>query len=304
MIHYLPNADIDYDKWDACIEASVNGLAYAYSWYLDIVAPDWEALVMDDYEVVMPLPKRKKWGITYLFQPLLVQQLGVFSPFPLNQVVFNDFLGAIPKQYQWIDGYLNEGNNFTVKILESNARSNYLLFLNKPYEQLYQHYHTNTRRNLKKAQKQSLTIQTSISPDELVAFFQKTLQPKLHYITDEYCRLLLQLIYRSVHRGCGITIGVYDEVNQLCSAAFFLDSHYRLTDLAPATNQSGRENGAMFFLLDSLIRKYANSDYTLDFEGSMVPSVARFYKGFGGLEVNYWHIRENRLPWWAKWIKQ
>ena len=39
----------------------------------------WDALVEDDYVSVMPLPYRKKMGVTYIFPPTMTQQLGVFS---------------------------------------------------------------------------------------------------------------------------------------------------------------------------------------------------------------------------------
>ena len=49
-------------------------------WYLDIVHENWDALMEDDYERVMPMPViTKNWRISYIFQPFFVQQLGVFS---------------------------------------------------------------------------------------------------------------------------------------------------------------------------------------------------------------------------------
>ena len=54
-IYYLKNKDIDLDKWNECIKNSFNGIVYAYSWYLDIVNEEWEALVDENYTRVMPL---------------------------------------------------------------------------------------------------------------------------------------------------------------------------------------------------------------------------------------------------------
>ena len=51
MIQYLLNHQIDKTKWDATIAECGN--IYAFSWYLDIVHPQWEALVEDDYQSVM-----------------------------------------------------------------------------------------------------------------------------------------------------------------------------------------------------------------------------------------------------------
>ena len=59
-IKYLSHNNIDLKKWDICIQNAYNSLIYAESWYLDIVSPNWEALVYNDYEYVMPLPLKRK----------------------------------------------------------------------------------------------------------------------------------------------------------------------------------------------------------------------------------------------------
>ena len=64
MIQYLKNNEIDIEKYDNCIKSSLNSRIYAFSWYLNIVADNWDVLVLNDYEAVMPLPflKRKRNG--------------------------------------------------------------------------------------------------------------------------------------------------------------------------------------------------------------------------------------------------
>jgi hypothetical protein len=91
MITYLTHKEIDFEKYDRCIDLSLNGIVYAYSWYLDMVTDDWDILVEDDYKSVMPLPKRKKFGIHYIYQPFFVQQLGVFSVVPVTVMFARNF---------------------------------------------------------------------------------------------------------------------------------------------------------------------------------------------------------------------
>ena len=71
-IKYLKHNQIDKQKWDSAIENARNGLVYVLSWFLDIVSPDWDALVYGDYEVVMPLTYRNKLGVKYLYQPVFI----------------------------------------------------------------------------------------------------------------------------------------------------------------------------------------------------------------------------------------
>jgi hypothetical protein len=76
MITYLKHERIDPNRWDECIAAAPNGNVYAWSWYLDLVHPGWDALVeidSDKYLTVMPITKKKKvWHqlpLPTLFRP-------------------------------------------------------------------------------------------------------------------------------------------------------------------------------------------------------------------------------------------
>ena len=60
MIKYRTYDKIDKRRWDECIAKSFNGSVYAWSWYLDVVHPKWDALVENDYERVMPICGSKK----------------------------------------------------------------------------------------------------------------------------------------------------------------------------------------------------------------------------------------------------
>jgi len=48
--------------------------------------------------------------------------------------------------------------------------------------------------------------------------------------------------------------------------------------------------------VDQLIRDHAGSEKILDFEGSNIPSIARFFSGFGARPETYQEVRFSRLP--------
>lgn len=303
-IRYLTNLEIDYTKWDQCIDEAVNGIAYGYSWYLDIFAPSWNALVFGDYEMVMPLHVKKKLHVTYVLHPFFIQQLGVFSIHPFNQQIVQQFLEAIPSHISYINCCLNEGNDFPIKNFTIINRPNYLLFLNKSYDKLYENYDKNTKRNVKKAQKTAITFYEQVSPEDMLTLYKTQVGYKLTHLKEKHYEQLLQLMYQTIHKGVGEIKGVYDENNELCSAGFFIHTHDRIINLLPASNDIGKKHRAMFFILDQLIRAYANTYLILDFEGSMIPSIARFYKGFGAKEVVYPYLHKNKLPWYLRWFKR
>jgi len=79
MIRHLRHSEIDKEKWDAALSKCHQPLLFAQSWYLDLVSPKWGALIRGDYEEMMPLPVKSKFGFKYLVQPNFTAQLGVFS---------------------------------------------------------------------------------------------------------------------------------------------------------------------------------------------------------------------------------
>ena len=301
MIHYLEHKDIDKKKWDATIAECGN--IYAYSWYLDIVHPGWEALAEDDYQLVMPLTGGKKFGVNYLFQPYFVQQLGVFSKSPITPEMTQAFLEAIPSKYRFAEIRLNEGNTLNDNIQGVEYHRNVLLDLNQDYEAIRANYHQNTKRNLAKAEGNNLQLVNTVIPYHVVALFTDNRGALLDKWGDaEYARLTA-LTKVAVDKKHAFILGVTEKgVGQLICAAIFMKTQDRITFLFSGLTEEGKQRQAMTYLLDQVIRQYANQPITFDFEGSDDENLARFYLGFGGNEVKYPSYTFNRLSPLGKFI--
>ncbi len=296
MIRYLPHNAINKEKWDTAIRNSFNGNLYACSWYLDTVHPEWEALVEDDYVRVMPLTGNRKWGIHYLYQPFFAQQLGVFSTEILNSQVLNIFFAAIPDKFRFAQINLNVHNKPHPENYHLVHNTNYLLDMIARYPALASRYATNTKRNLKKALQSGLVLQEGLRPQRLIDLFRENKGREIRHWHGPHYMRLQRLMYLAIYKGAGVMYGVYDQRNELCSAAFFLKDSRHLIFLFSATSPEGRKNGAMTFLLDGVVRAHAETARVLDFEGSNNPDLARFYRGFGAQPITYYRLEMNRLP--------
>lgn len=69
------------------------------------------------------------------------------------------------------------------------------------------------------------------------------------------------------------------------------------------SNQQGKDLRGMYYLLNTFINQHAGQNLILDFEGSMIPGVARFFEGFGAAPETYFQLKFNRLPLPLKWLK-
>ncbi len=297
MINYFPHTEIDFEKWDECIENSLNGIIYPYSFYLDQVSPGWDALIMGNYEAVMPLPHRRKAGISYIFQPFFVQQLGVFSPQPISQEMVNEFLIHIPGKFRFVNYNLNTYNKIEPSDLyRVRERPTYELDLISPYENIRRNYSENARRNLKKAEKSKIFVTRSSSPDEVIHTFRNYKGKKVKNLNDPEFLMLKHLIYSGIHRGNAIVYNAYNEQNSFCAGVVFLHSHRKSILIFSGSTPEARKNGAMTAIIDQYIQDYCEKNITLDFEGSEDKNLARFYRGFGSKECLYLQLTINNFP--------
>ena len=291
MITYLTHEQIDLRRWDDCIAQAPNGLVYAWSWYLDIVHPRWDALVEmegDKYLSVMPITHKRKYFINYLCQPFFVQQLGVFSLAPVTAETTQTFLKAIPEKYRLVEIRLNEKNPFETSWKGMGIHRNHLLDLYRDYNSLSFQYHENTQRNLKKSLKYDLQLVECVPIQKVIHLFRNDRGAMVkHWGDAEYARLE-RLTEAAITSSNAFVYGVKSSDNdEIICGALFLFSHHRITFLFSGNSKEGKEFQAMSFLIDKVIQKYSGQPFVLDFEGSDDENLARFYHGFGGKPVNY-----------------
>jgi hypothetical protein len=303
VIKHHKSHEIDRDRWDECIRKSFNGIIYAYSWYLDVVCPNWEALIDDDYKSVMPLTTGKKMGLRYLFPPFFVQQLGVFS---VNKLTAEDVLGflkAVPKEFKYAEINLNTFNKVVGNEFDFRPNLTHELDLIEAHDNLRKAYAENTKRNLKKAEQNSLSLTDAPSREEIITLFRKGRGEEVKVLQEPQYDLLRKLLQALDARGRLYSRGVLDADGNLLAGAFFVESNGKVIFLFSGLSEKGKALGAMFLLIDRFIFANAQKNLVLDFEGSNDPHLARFYRGFGAKECVYLQARFNHLPWFIRWYK-
>lgn len=301
-IQYLPYKEINFQKWDRCIANASNGLIYGYSYYLDNMSRQWNALVYGDYEAVMPLTWHKKYGVAYLYQPFLAAQLGVFGN-DITTALLQSFLDAVPSKYLYWDIYLNHQNVFPLERFSLYHRKNFVLSLYKPYQELHEQYRENTKRNIKKAAQLDCKPVKDIAVDKVIelAVLQMRGYAKESAENIERFRNLYDFLYE---RKQAICYGILSSKDELIASCVFFFSHNRAYYILVGNHPDGRTLGASHALIDAFIKDHAGQNLLLDFEGSDIRNLAFFYSSFGATEENYAAIRLNRLPFYLKWLKK
>lgn len=301
-ITYLKHHQIDKKRWDAAIENADNGLVYALSWFLDIASPNWEALCAGGYNIVMPLTWRSKFGLKYLYQPIFIQQLGVFSEKGINEQVVDDFIKEANRKFRFINIQLNHANS----IINSKGfilRNTQLIDISKSYEELYSNYKKNHRKNLEKVNNSGLIINSGGSSSDFIELTSEMFTKKgVDEIKPKDIAYLKKVVDHSLKLGLGeFYFGYLNE--EICAGAFFLKWKKRVV-VYTAMSNLGRQAGAMFGLIDKYLKENAGKDLLFDFAGSNIPGVKYRNLGFGARNEIYYRVTINNLPIPFKWFKK
>lgn len=304
MIKYLQHEEIDKEKWDDCINLSLQGLVYALSWYLDAVHPGWEVLVENDYEVVFPLTSGKKFGINYLYQPFFNQKLGAFSRKPGEYIDIDPFLEVLRERFRYVDIKLNRANRITGKEFKVDMNTNIELDLFGDIETLRNNYSENAIRNLKKFNYENIILNEEKDSNLLIRMFRLNMGKTLPKIKDIHYSGLKKVMDTAFDKGTGRMLVAKSQKDKFLAGAFFITYRKRAVFLFSANTEEGREKRAMYGIVDSFIAENAGEKLILDFEGSNDVNLARFYKSFGGKNFDYPGLRINRLPRMIRWLKK
>ena len=297
MIQFITRNQLDVKKYDTCIANAINSRIYAYSWYLDSVCDDWGVLVESDYKTVMPLPKRRKYFINYVYTPFWVIQLGIFTASKMNDLnMTNNFLERLKKTFKHIDLRMNTGN------YNDNFKNNYIqekfiheLSLDIEYQQLYKNYKKDRKKNLKKAAHYELREVWDASTQDLIKLYRNNVGLRTPNVKENDYKNLEKLLEKSIAKNVGEVIAIYDKNNDLTASAFLLKNKNRITILISSTDFKNRNNGANTFLIDRAIKKYCNQNIIFDFGGSSIPTIASFFESFGASKKTYFHYSKHLL---------
>lgn len=283
-IRHIKNRDIDRKKWDACIIDANNGLIYARSVYLDSMCENWDGLVLNDYETVMPLPYKTKGGIPYLYQPFFTQQGGIFGKNASERMIVASFLEKALRCYIAIQIHINYANKgFGVE------RCNLVLRLDKPFRELKVAFRKNI---IARALKHNLCFEEDDDYDAVIADFKRyyakktsVIQPADYARFRDLCSKLLKMnmmIVRKVVSANGETV----------SSAIFFKDNKRLYYIMAVLKPEGRKFEASAFLIYKSIEEHAEKKIVFDFEGSEIPSIQSFFNKFGAKEEPYFVFRK------------
>lgn len=272
MIRKLKYHEIDFEKYTLCLENSEQRKYSATKNFLDISSDKkWELLVYNDYEAVMPVPFVRKMGLKFVINPKLCQQLGIYSEH--DDVKINDaFLNFLEKKYNvWYYAF-NEKNTFTKNLKQ---RKNFLIYP-EDYETVRQRYSPKRKRKLR-------------LDDEVVAnseIKEMSFEEAEEFISENFIgakngndkNSFLKIFSAFQNKKCLKIIAFLYQNKVINMLALYFDEK-TIALLGTFNTKDSIKLSGSSVLIDYVIRE--NIEHKIfDFEGSEIPSVEEFFRGF------------------------
>lgn len=300
MFQELQRNQIDEQKWNEAVKRYAPQRPYLSTWYLDQLGTRWSALSDKNQDFLMPLTWHKRRGIRLLQNPLFAQQLGYFGAEASNSTYLKSFwshlstLSAVQDFRMHLDlPALLEAEQHG---FEWQLQSNFQVHLNSDSEDRRAAYSKQIKRNLKTADKKQIRLEQDDELDGFVQMIRSFQGPKIQGLAaEDYQRIgsLCQSLHQS---GKGQVWSAYSAENQVLARIFTLDFENRLYYLFGSSSPQARESGAMSALFDFVLDQASSRQYqALDFEGSSLPGLARFFQGFGAERLMYARVFRSNL---------
>lgn len=283
MIKRLKYHEIDFEKYAQCLENSAQRKYSATKQFLDISSDKkWELLVYKDYEAVMPVPYVFKSKIKIVHNPMLCQQLGIFSR--EDDVEINEqFLNFLEKNYLIRIYTFNEFNHFKTSL---NSKKNFLI-LRDNYETVYSKYSPKRKRKLRLDEEVVKKSEIrNISFSEAENFIKENfLGANKEEDVDSFI-----LIFKKMFEANCLSFSAFYLNQRIINIIVTYFDYFTVALLGTFNDKESVKVSGASVLIDKCIEENISTKI-FDFEGSELPNVEEFFRGFRP-ELRPYHLIE------------
>ncbi|MDF1694853.1 MAG: hypothetical protein P1U56_03440 [Saprospiraceae bacterium] len=220
MFRIIPFDEIEKNKWNGTIHYAINGNVYGYYWYLKAVIGEWDAIVEEDYESVMPI-------ITKPLKPHqynLLKELGPYSVNPLTDQRVGSMLDLLQTHNRSsVYAVHSQVSKRQLATYKTTSRSKAVLPGGSKYEDLSRTYSDDLSNAINIKGYDSVKIVSGLKPELLVELLSEN---------DMHKNALMRLMYNAMHRGIGFSSAIQDKASgKTLAASFFINSNTTLTEI-------------------------------------------------------------------------
>jgi hypothetical protein len=299
----MTKSKILYQK--LCEEEKSIPLFLQYKWFRALYNnKDWNVVVETKGDTVvgfLPYVITQKKSFKLITPQFLSPYQGVWLNYPANQKyanrvgfekeVINSLIEKLPKVDAFKQNFLPQFTNwlpFNWKGFKQSTRYTYIINDIADTKKVFADFKDNIRREIRKAEK-SLTIETI---NDITLMHQ--LKLKVYQDNNDVYPIplsKLKTIYDFCKSNeCGELLIAKDKSGNIHSILLYIWDTKSAYYLHGVTDTQFKTSGSMSLLLWEAIKRSATKTKAFNFEGSMVESIERYFRAFGGVQTPYFQI--------------
>lgn len=289
------------------IESSIP--VFAQAWWLDAAAgsENWNVVLKENagqIEAALPFFKKKRIGLTILSVPNLTPSLGPWlrpcdgklsKQLAREKDLLTYLFDALPPHDVYQQNWSVERRNWLPLYWKRYTQSTgytYRLTNLQDTGSIWEAMDQNNRNDIRKARdRERVTARLAKSTSEVVDVCSKTFErQKLAAPYTE--RYLDNLLSAAAGRNAVDLLVAEGPQGEIHAGAIILYGHGVAYYILGGGDPQYRNSGAASLLLWEAIQRSSKRVQTFDFEGSMIESIERFFRGFGGELTPYLQIQK------------
>jgi len=273
-------------------------------WWLEAVAPgSWDEVKLINKgktQARLPYIKQKKIGLTLLMMPPFTQVLGPWLE-PLQgkyatrlsrqKQMMTDLIEQLPRFDYFKQNFHYSFDNwlpFYWKDFEQTTRYTYVLDDISDMDAVWSGIKGNIRREIRKARKQ-ITVETDLGVEKLWNMHLKTFE-RQNETPDFSFETFKRLDDACKKHDARKAFFAIDEDGHMHAALYIVWDENSAYYLVGGADPKLRNSGASSLLMWEAINYVSERTQKFDFEGSMIESIERFFRGFGARQKPYFRI--------------
>jgi hypothetical protein len=276
--------------YEFCLERDI--ALYQNDWWLDAVCDGkWDVMFREEKGAVTSAwayPFKKKYGLKLITMPMLTLGLGpVFEPESQDKSP-----GELPS-FDLFDLYFLPGSQIDFsnwKGFKQTTRYTYRLPDISDTEKVFKKFSSSTRQQIRKAEK-NVTVHESDDIGLLYKMVSHTFKRQskktpysLPFVKriDETCK----------KHSCRKILVAKDSQGNFHGSCFIAWDKRTAYYVMGGSDPAFKSSAAYSLLLWEAIREASKHAKEFDFCGSSIPSIERFFRGFGGEKISYLHLKK------------
>ena len=281
---------------------------FQQDWWMDAVCGEsnWDARVYKSNGNILgtwAFPYKKKLNLKLISMPMLTPGTGPYihyfpgqkknNQISHEQQVLEELISSLPV-FDLFDLYLfpeyKNHLSFYWKGFSQSTRYTYILKDLTDLGQVFDNFNSNIRTQIRKAEKELILFESN----DIDLFYEinclsfKRQKKQMPY-SKEYVK---KIDLACTKNNCRKIILVKDKNEQVHAALYLVWDAHSAYYLMGGADEQFKNSGAYSLLIWKAIQESAHRGLAFNFCGSMISSIERFFRSFGGEQTPYLHLKK------------